>query len=183
MPQSWWFIVAMMASRMMIHPPNGTKSVPEVQFWGASTWWLGKEVSPFHWEKLTLGIINDISIDPVICFTEAGMKSLSGTPSTGTPKQKTNPPRLKTPKSKPSSKPQESIKEDQSDEIETIYKVNPDSTDVLAKVVRFALSCDYWTFSRRNISKIICEIVIKHVVYGESKGVCARHPIPYRDVY
>ena len=172
-----------MASRAMIHPPNGAKSVPEVQYWGVSTWWLGREVSSFHWEKLTLGIINNISIDPVACFTGVGMKSLSETPSTGTPKQKMSTPLLKTPKSKPSPKPQESTKEDRAGEVETIYKANQDLTDDLAKLVRFALSFDYWTFSRTSISKIACKIAIRCVAYGASKGVCARHPIPYRDVY
>ena len=71
------------------------------------------------------------------------MKSLIGTPSTSTPKQKMSTPLLKTPKSKPSPKPQESTKEDRAGEVETIYKANQDLTDVLAKLVRFALSFDY----------------------------------------
>ena len=71
------------------------------------------------------------------------MESLSGTPTTGTPKQTTSTPLLKTPKSEPSPKPQESTKEDRSGEVETIYKANQDLVDVLAKLVRFALSFDY----------------------------------------
>ena len=85
-------------------------------------------------------MINNINIDPVACFAGAGMRSLTITPSTGTPKQKMITPLSKTTKSKPSSEIQGITGEDEN---ETTHKTNQDFIDSLAKLVSFTLSIDH----------------------------------------